>query len=114
MVESQLDAITIEQEGGRSVAIGGGGLRKLEKQIEKRAPAGTLILCFDNDDPGRKDYEKAAEMLTGKGLPFIKGNISGSAKDPNDLLQQGGPLRENIASALENVEQERKKAEQNK
>ena len=111
VVESQLDAITIEQEGGRAVAIGGGGLRKLERQIEKKAPAGTLILCFDNDGPGEADYKKAAEMLTGKGLPFIKGDISGSAKDPNDLLQQGGPLRENIASALENVEQERKKAE---
>lgn len=113
VVESQLDAITIEQEGGRAVAIGGGGLRKLEKQIEKKAPAGVLILCFDNDEPGRKDYASAAEMLTAKEIPFIKGDICGDAKDPNDLLQRGGgALRENIASALENVEQERKKAEE--
>lgn len=113
VVESQLDAITIEQEGGRAVAIGGGGLRKLEKQVAKKAPAGTLILCFDNDEPGREDYEKAAAMLTEKGLPFIKGDICGDAKDPNDLLQRGGEaLRQNIASALETVEQERKKAEE--
>lgn len=112
VVESQLDAITIEQEGGRAVAIGGGGLRKLEKQVSKRAPAGVLILSFDNDEPGRKDFDKAAEMLTAKGLPFIKGDICGSAKDPNDLLQQGGPLRENIAAALQGVEEAQKRAEE--
>lgn len=113
VVESQLDAITIEQEGGRAVAIGGGGLRKLEKQIEKRPPAGVLILCFDNDEPGRKDYEKAAGVLTAKQVPFIKGNISGDEKDPNDLLMKNPEaLRKNIISALDAVEDQRKQEEE--
>ena len=103
VVESQIDAITICQEGGQAVAIGGGGLRKLERQIEARAPRASLILCFDNDAAGERDYEAAAAMLTEMGIPHIKANVSGAAKDPNDLLQQSGPqaLQENIQAALD-------------
>lgn len=111
VVESQLCAISVEQVGARCVAIGGGGLNKLREQIEKKPPAGTLILCFDNDGPGEADYKKAAAMLTEKGLPFIKGNIAGEAKDPNEALQQG-TLRGNVAAVLQGVDEARRKQEE--
>ena len=111
VVESQLCAVSIEQEGGRAVAIGGSGERKLLRQIEKKAPSGLLILSLDNDEPGQEAQQKIAAALEAKGTPFIQANVSGSAKDPNELLQQGGGLlRQSIASTLRTVDEAREKA----
>ena len=113
VVESQLCAISIEQEGGRAVAIGGKGARKLIKQLEKKAPAGLLILSLDNDEPGQAGQRELAAMLEEKGFTFIEANIAGTAKDPNEILQHGKPgeLRQSIESALRSVEEAREKAE---
>lgn len=113
VVESQLCAISIEQEGGRAVAIGGKGARKLIKQLEKKAPAGLLILSLDNDEPGQAGQRELAAMLEEKGFTFIEANIAGTAKDPNELLQHGKPgeLRQSIESALRSVDEAREKAE---
>lgn len=113
VVESQLCAISIEQEGGRAVAIGGKGARKLIKQLEKKAPAGLLILSLDNDEPGQAGQRELAAMLEEKGFTFIEANIAGTAKDPNELLQHGKPgeLRQSIESALRSVDEAREKEE---
>lgn len=113
VVESQLCAISIEQEGGRAVAIGGKGARKLIKQLEKMAPAGLLILSLDNDEPGQAGQRELAAMLEEKGFTFIEANIAGTAKDPNELLQHGKPgeLRQSIESALRSVDEAREKEE---
>lgn len=116
VVESQLCAISIEQEGGRAVAIGGKGARKLIKQLEKKAPAGLLILSLDNDEPGQAGQRELAAMLEEKGFTFIEANIAGTAKDPNELLQHGKPgeLRQSIESALRSVDEAREKAERDR
>lgn len=113
VVESQLCAISIEQEGGRAVAIGGNGARKLIKQLEKKAPAGILILSLDNDKPGQAGQRELAAMLEEKGFTFIEANIAGTAKDPNELLQHGKPgeLRQSIESALRSMDEARERAE---
>lgn len=113
VVESQLCAISIEQEGGRAVAIGGKGARKLIKQLEKKAPAGLLILSLDNDEPGQAGQRELAAMLEEKGFTFIEANIAGTAKDPNELLQHGKPgeLRQSIESALRSMDEARERAE---
>lgn len=113
VVESQLCAISIEQEGGRAVAIGGNGARKLIKQLEKKAPAGLLILSLDNDKPGQAGQRELAAMLEEKGFTFIEANIAGTAKDPNELLQHGKPgeLRQSIESALRSMDEARERAE---
>lgn len=105
VVESQLDVLALEQVGGRAVSLGGGGTLRLKAQITKRAPAGPLILCFDNDEPGRKDTEQAAAILEEKGLPFVDGckAIMGNRKDPGEVLQLDGEeaLREAVAEVAE-------------
>lgn len=112
VVESQLCAISIEQEGGRAVAIGGSGERKLLRQLEKKAPAGPLILALDNDEPGRAAQEKLAAELERKGLPFLQGNPSGDHKDPNEQLQANREeLRANIAAILREVDETRQREE---
>ena len=116
VVESQLCAISIEQEGGRAVAIGGKGARKLIKQLEKKAPAGLLILSLDNDEPGQAGQRELAAMLEEKGFTFIEANIAGTAKDPNELLQHGKPgeLRQSIESALRSMDEARERAERDR
>lgn len=106
VVESQLDAMTLEQEGARAVAIGGSGTNKLRKQLDKKAPAGVLILNFDNDEAGERDYERASALLQEKGLPYIRGHVAGAANDPNELLQANPEeLRGNIRETLARVDE---------
>ena len=111
IVESPLCAISIEQEGGRAAAISGtAGINRLRAQVEKKKPSEILILSLDNDEPGRKAQGEIMAMLEAQGIPFIEANISGDAKDPNELLQQGGGLlQQNIAAALRSVNEAREK-----
>lgn len=90
VVESQLDAVTLEQFGGRAVAIGGtAGKNKLLRQLEKKAPAGPLILCLDRDEPGRKATQEIGAALEEKKLFCVDGAaaIMGEGhKDPNEVI----------------------------
>ena len=92
VVESQFCAMSIEQEGGHAVAIGGGGIEKLIKQIKQKPAAGILLLCLDNDEPGRAQSKKLAEKLTEMGVNFLPYNVAGRYKDPNEALQASPDL----------------------
>ena len=106
VVESQLDAITLEQHGGRAVAIGGtGGKYTLLRQLEKRAPAGPLILCLDYynkelkegpglDPAGRKATAEIGEALEARKIFCVDGAaaiMGEGCKDPNEVLTTNGP-----------------------
>lgn len=112
VVESQLCAISIEQAGGRAVAIGGSGARKLLRQVEKKAPAGPLILALDNDEAGQKAQAEIVAELEGKGLPFLQGNPAGDCKDPNELLQKDpAALAANVAAIIQGADEARAREE---
>ena len=104
IVESQLCAISIEQSGGKAVAIGGQGAEKLIKLIKEKPTTSTLIVCLDNDPhelikaPNGteiyKDERTAAsarnltENLIKAGAKAMTDNsICGASKDPNDAMQ---------------------------
>lgn len=100
IVEAQLCAISIEQQGGKAVAIGGSGAGKLIAAIKARPTAAALIVCLDNDphemdgDGRYKDEktnekaQKLADDLKAAGcFAVLDNSICGSAKDPNDALQ---------------------------
>ena len=101
IVESQLCAISICQEGGYAVAIGGvGGVSKLRSLKDK--PAALLILALDNDEAGEKGQAELAEILREKEIRFLEYNVAGDCKDPNELLQKNPEaLRGSIAAAIE-------------
>ena len=89
VVESQMCAISIMQEGGAAVAIGGTGSKKLLDQITAQPTQKTLILCLDKDPDGTgqgKQADLAAE-LTSRGVSFIEYSVCGDHKDPNEFLQ---------------------------
>lgn len=108
VVESQLDSITIEQSGGRAVAIGGtGGKNKIIKQLERRPPAGPLILCLDMDEPGRKATAEIGAALEERKVFCVDGAaaiMGEGCKDPNEVLQTKGP--EELAAAVAEVAEE--------
>lgn len=102
VVESQICALSIEQAGGKAVALGGtsGGNRLMQQLGDHRPTASTFILCLDNDDAGRTASAKLGEMLTAKGYPFIESKqlVFDECKDPNDILRKVGA--ENFAARV--------------
>lgn len=122
IVESTLCAISIEQEGGKAVALcGTQGLGRLMKQIKLQRPScPMLILAMDNDAPGQDAALKIREALEKEGLSVLQANVAGDCKDPNELLQRSpAALRGNVADILqraagmiEAAEEARKKAEE--
>lgn len=95
VVESQICALSIEQAGGKAVALGGtgGGNRLMQQLGDRRPTASAFILCLDNDDAGRSASAKLGELLTAAGYEFIpsKNLVYDDCKDPNDILQKIGP-----------------------
>lgn len=109
VVESPLCAISIMQEGGSAVALGGTNIRLLQTEIDKKRPDALLLLSLDNDEPkanGRRPGQEAQKELGAwleeRGIPYADANISGECKDPNQALQQEPEaFRIRIAGAVE-------------
>lgn len=109
VVESDLCAISIEQVGGHAVALAGtGGQQRLLTQIRKHTPTcQALIVSLDNDEAGREAAAKLVSALDQEGLYVTQHNVSGSFKDPNELLKQGAAsLWASVATALNSVKDE--------
>lgn len=126
VVESPLCAISIAQEGGAAVATSGTNHTGLVvEQLKKKPTAAAIVLCFDNDEPGRKAAaELGAELeklgvFCGDATAAIMGetkdpDAGGFCKDPNEVLQRKGPdaLREAIADVIDETRRQRGMAEQ--
>jgi replicative DNA helicase len=108
IVESQLCAISIEQEGGAAVALGNSGKDRLIRQLQDKPTSAALILALDNDERGRKAQSELAAALELLGIPHIQANISGEYKDPNERLQHDAAgLRQAISAAIMEAEKAR-------
>ena len=87
VVESQLCAISIEQEGGSAVALAGlPGISAFLSLLDKERPSAFLLLSLDNDAPGQQGQRELAAGLKERQIPFLEYNIAGNCKDPNELL----------------------------
>lgn len=92
--ESQLDAISIEQVGGKAIAVGGTtGYSKLLEQVKDKKPIATLVISFDNDEKGQEATQALAKDLEALKISYIvaKYNLDnypeGFKKDCNEYLQ---------------------------
>lgn len=101
VVESPICALSIMQCGTAAVSLCGvGGAAKLLKECKVKKPSGMLILCLDNDEPGKNASQELANQLFELGVKFDVFNIAGDCKDPNELLTMDAEaLRRNIAAA---------------
>ena len=102
VVESPICALSIMQCGGVAVSTcGTAGWRKIVDAVVNTKFAAGVVLCFDNDDPGKAASQSLANTLFEKNIKFAVLNIAGECKDPNELLMKDpSALKENIATAF--------------
>lgn len=87
ITEGAMDALSIIEAGGEAVALNSASnARKLLETLRKSQPTGTLILCLDNDDAGRKARDEIAQGLRELDIAYKIINICGEYKDPNEAL----------------------------
>ena len=101
VVESPICAMSVYQSGGNAIATcGTGGWKKVVDEVKKKKPIGGFILCFDNDEPGKKASSSMYAELLNLGVQVIEYNISGECKDPNELLMSNHKkLEESVKAA---------------
>jgi hypothetical protein len=107
VVESPICAMSINQCGGLAVSTCGTGWRKLLEVVTKKKPSGTLILCYDNDDAGRKASAELLQTLKEAKINAIEFNVAKECKDPNELLMKNPTA---LAVAVEDGLYQAKKA----
>lgn len=105
IVESPLCALSIMQCGGVSVSLCGvGGANKLVKEVKSKKPNAPLVLCLDNDEPGKKASASLEKELQAAKIPYIVFNVAGRKKDPNELLMSNPEeLKAAVAAAKREV-----------
>ena len=98
VVEGTFDALSIIEVGAAAIALNStSNAGKLIEMLTNKRTAATLILCFDNDKGGEKCSKVISEGLQRLNISFVKANISGSRKDPNEALTAD---REQFAKAV--------------
>lgn len=112
VVESQLCAISIEQQGGSAVALNGtGGVDQLLTLLDKEKPTAFLMLSLDNDAPGQQAEKELAAGLKERQIPFLPFNAAGDCKDPNELLQKDPEILTGFVLAARELVEDMKTAE---
>jgi replicative DNA helicase len=88
VVEGIFDALSIIEVGAAAIALNStNNAGKLIEQLQKQRTGATLILCFDNDDAGRKCTKALREGLQRLNIDFVTADICGGYNDPNEHLQ---------------------------
>lgn len=88
ITESAIDAISIEQAGGKAIALNGvPNENKLISLIEQYEPEHKFILALDNDAPGADATKRIIKAMERMKTPHMTSNIAGTYKDANEALQ---------------------------
>ena len=88
LVEGVFDALSIIEAGAAAVALNStSNADKLIKQLEQEPTRATIILCLDNDEPGKKAAAVIKDGLTRLNISYVTADITGRYKDPNDALK---------------------------
>lgn len=103
VVEGQLDALSICEVGGVSVAIGGSGYYRLIQFCKSHFPVPPLLIALDQDERGKLITEKLCAALDQIGVFYLLVAITGQEKDANDALQRD---REVFAHAVQAAEEQ--------
>lgn len=86
--EGVYDALSIEQSGGRAIALTGtGGNAHILELESKPGTDNTYIIALDSDTAGRRAAQNLKQALTKAGKACIIEPLNG-AKDANELLQK--------------------------
>lgn len=86
--EGVYDALSIEQSGGRAIALTGtGGISRISELEGKPGTDNTYIIALDSDAAGQKAAQSLKKALIKAGKACIIMPLDG-AKDANELLQR--------------------------
>lgn len=107
IVEAPICAMSIEQVGGKAVAMGGTGADKLITEIDRlKAYNRVFIIALDNDKAGIKATESLTEQLKTKGIAYITFAYKDGIKDINAyLMADKKELRQKVQEAITQAEQ---------
>lgn len=88
IAEGEIDAMTLHQVGisALSVNAGAGNHQWIDNDWERLERFSEILLCYDNDDAGRKGAREVANRL---GLERCRVVTFGETKDANEYLQSG-------------------------
>lgn len=87
VTEGVFDALSILEIGADAIALNStSNVDLLLKALEQKTTAATLILCLDNDEPGKRATEALNKGLNRLNISNIIADISGACKDPNEAL----------------------------
>lgn len=87
ITEGEIDALSVIEIGGQAVGLGStGNKRKLLEALKEKRTGNILILCLDKDEAGRKAEDEIAEGLQELNISYIRADIAGDKKDPNEAL----------------------------
>ena len=102
VVESPICAMSIAQCGYDAVATCGVTCwKKVADKLKSFYGSTSAILCFDNDEAGRKASKEMQTYLQGYKIPCMEFNVAGKYKDPNELLVANeSQLRDNLQEAI--------------
>lgn len=84
--EGAFDALSIEQLGGKAIALTGTAGNKFKDIIEKNKPNTFYIIAMDSDDAGTKASGELKAKLEEVGAKFLIAGFE-DGKDANDLLR---------------------------
>lgn len=104
ITEGEIDALSIIEAGKEAVGLGSASnLKKLLEKLKEKSTSNTLILCLDKDEAGQKAEQEIAGELQRLNIAFVRADISGEYKDPNEALTANKAA---FVAALEAAEQQ--------
>jgi twinkle protein len=91
IAEGELDAMTLHQVGipALSVNAGAGNHQWIDNDWERLERFSEILLCYDNDEVGRKGAHEAANRLGNERCRVV---IFGESKDANEYLLAGASV----------------------
>lgn len=106
--EGIYDAMSVEEAGGKAIALLGLGQSRLKKICEESNNKDSVfIISLDNDDAGGKATARVKEVLDDIGRDYIV-HTSADGKDFNEALQDNPEqFKADIAAAIEQAKEAR-------
>lgn len=106
IVEGAFDALSIMEAGAAAIALNStSNARILIDAIQNKRPDAILILSLDEDQAGQKETGELQEVLRTMNVPFLKANICGGCKDPNEaLVKDREAFKAAVASAIKEAQ----------
>ena len=104
--EGEIDAAAIIEAGGEAVALGStSNVDKLINACKEKKPCGALLICPDNDEPGRRAADQLTEGLQEIGVACSVVDITGGFKDADEALVAD---RDHFIKAVQQAENDTK------